>query len=252
MTTTPPTTQEILRPVETPSTRPTSLSDLKPKMQLSGRVVRIELSGAVIDAGVGAEGLVHISRLKKGRVNRVEEVVQVGQEVDVWVERVDATLGRLDLTMIRPLAFDWHQLRPGTRALGKVISLERYGAFVDIGAERSGLVHVSEMGEDYVARPDDVVKVGDTVEVVVLEADRKKKQIRLSMKGAQAAEVEEEAAEPAPATAMEIALRRAMEGSSEAAPAPSRPGTAPRKTRQAQEDLLARTLEQRAKTTAAK
>jgi transcriptional accessory protein Tex/SPT6 len=237
--------------VETPSTQSTSLSDLKPKMQLSGRVVRLELSGAVIDVGVGAEGMVHISRLKKGRVNRVEEVVQVGQEVEVWVERVDATLGRLDLTMIRPLAFDWHQLRPGTRAVGKS-SHWSATALVDIGAERSGLVHVSEMGDEYVARPDDVVKVGDTVEVVVLEADRKKKQIRLSMKGAQAVEVEEEAAEPPPATAMEIALRRAMEGSSDAATAQAKAGGVPRKTRQAQEDLLARTLEQRAKTTAAK
>ncbi|HMK08137.1 MAG TPA: S1 RNA-binding domain-containing protein, partial [Anaerolineales bacterium] len=145
-----------------------------------------------------------------------------------------------------------HNLRPGVRAVGKVVSMERYGAFVDIGAERSGLVHVSEMGDDYVARPEDVVKVGDAVEVVVLEADRKKKQIRLSMKAAQVAEVEEEADEPAPATAMEIALRRAMEGAEAPPPATPAAAPAPRKSRQAQDDLLARTLEQRAKTTAGK
>jgi ribosomal protein S1 len=221
-------------------------------MALAGRVTRLELSGAVVDVGVGTEGLVHISRLKRGRVNRVEEVVQVGQEVEVWVERVDETLARLDLTMIRPLAFEWHNLKPGVKAVGQVVSLERYGAFVDIGAERSGLVHVSEMGDDYVARPEDVVKVGDSVEVVVLEADRKKKQIRLSMKGAQVAEVEEESAEPPPATAMEIALRKAMEASTAAAAAPAKEAVAPRKSRQAQDDLLTRTLEQRAKTTAGK
>jgi ribosomal protein S1 len=219
-------------------------------MPLAGRVTRLELSGAVVDVGVGTDGLVHISRLKRGRVNRVEEVVQVGQEVEVWVERVDETLGRLDLTMIRPLAFEWHSLRPGVRAVGKVVSIERYGAFVDIGAERSGLVHVSEMGDDYVARPEDVVKVGETIEVVVLEADRKKKQIKLSMKGAQAIEVEEETAEAPTATAMEIALRKAMDETSTAA-APARPVTPP-KSRQVQDDLLARTLEQRAKTTAGK
>jgi ribosomal protein S1 len=144
------------------------LKDLKPGMPLKGRVTRIELSGAMVDVGGGSEGLVHLSRLKRGHVNRVEEVVQVGQEVEVWVERVDETLGRLDLTMIRPLAFDWHKLRPGVRAVGKVVTIERYGAFVDIGAERAGLVHVSEMGDDYIARPEDVVKVGETVEVVVL------------------------------------------------------------------------------------
>jgi ribosomal protein S1 len=229
------------------------LQDLKPGMALSGRVTRIELSGAVVDVGLGTPGLVHLSRLKSGRVNRVEEVVQVGQEVEVWVERVDPTLERLDLTMIRPLAFEWHKLRPGVRATGKVVTLERYGAFVDIGAERAGLVHVSEMGDDYVARPEDVVKVGDTVEVVVLEADRKKKQIRLSMKAAQAVEVEEEAAEPPPATAMEIALRRAMDGAaSEAAASSARNQPPERRTRQAQDDLLARTLAQRTKTTTGK
>ena len=237
--------------METPRPNPISLKDLKPGMPLTGRVTRLELSGAVVDVGVGTDGLVHISRLKRGRVNRVEEVVQVGQEVEVWVQRVDETLGRLDLTMIRPLAFEWHNLRPGVRAVGQVVSIERYGAFVDIGAERSGLVHVSEMGDDYVARPEDVVKVGGTVEVIVLEADRKKKQIRLSMKGAQAVEVEEETAEPPPATAMEIALRKAMEQNAPEAAAPAKPA-APPKARRVQEDLLARTLEQRAKTTAGK
>jgi ribosomal protein S1 len=237
--------------VDTSPATPTTLKDLKPGMPLSGRVTRLELSGAVVDVGLGTDGLVHISRLKRGRVNRVEEVVQPGQEVEVWVERVDETLGRLDLTMIRPLAFEWHKLRPGVRTVGKVVTIERYGAFVDIGAERSGLVHVSEMGDDYVARPEDVVKVGETVEVVVLEADRKKKQIRLSMKGAQAIEVEEEPAGPAPATAMEIALRKAMEVSAPASSEPAKPASPP-KTRLAQEDLLARTLQQRAKTTTGK
>jgi ribosomal protein S1 len=236
--------------VETSRPNPISLKDLKPGMPLNGRVTRLDLSGAVVDVGVGTDGLVHISRLKRGRVNRVEEVVQVGQEVEVWVERVDETLGRLDLTMIRPLAFEWHNLRPGVRTVGQVVSIERYGAFVDIGAERSGLVHVSEMGDDYVERPEDVVKVGGTVEVIVLEADRKKKQIRLSMKGAQAIEVEEETDEAPPATAMEIALRKAMDESSPAA-APAKPA-APPKSRRVQDDLLARTLEQRAKTTAGK
>jgi ribosomal protein S1 len=239
--------------VETTTDQPTSLDGLKPGTPLRGRVTRLELSGAMVDVGLGTEGLVHISRLKRGRVNRVEEVVQPGQEVEVWVERVDATLGRLDLTMIRPLAFEWHALKPGVRAVGTVVSIERYGAFVDIGAERSGLVHVSEMGDDYVARPEDVVKVGERVEVVVLEADRQKKQIRLSMKAAQAVEPEESAAEPPLATAMEIALRKAMEAApAEVATAAERPLSAQPKSRRAQEDLLARTLAQRAKTTTGK
>lgn len=217
-------------------------------MPLRGRVSRIELSGAIVDVGVGIEGLVHISRLKQGRVNRVDEVVQVGQEIETWVERVDPATGRLELTMIRPLAFEWRDLRPGVRATGRVVSIERYGAFVDIGAERAGLVHVSEMGEGYVSRPEDVVKVHDQVEVVILEADHKKKQIRLSMKAAEAVEVEDEAEEDKPAaTEMEIALRRAMEAKPSAlAQAQTAPSS---KARRKQDELLARTLESRAKTT---
>jgi small subunit ribosomal protein S1 len=235
--------------VETTPSSTTALKDLKPGMPLPGTVTRIELSGAFVDVGVGTEGRVHLSRLKRGRVNRVEEVVQVGQQVETWVERVDPTVGRLDLTMIRPLAYDWKALKPGVHARGKVVSIERYGAFVDIGAERTGLVHVSEMGSDYVSRPEDVVKVGDEVEVVVLEADSKKRQIRLSMKAAETAEIEEESADEAPAaTEMELALRRAMEAQS-AAPEPTRGTTSEDRARRQQNELLARTLRTRAKTT---
>lgn len=218
-------------------------------MPLHGRVTRIELSGALIDVGVGTDGLVHLSRLKKGRVNRVDEVVQVGQEVEAWVDRVDAAAGRLELTMIRPLSFEWRDLRPGVRATGRVVSIERYGAFVDIGAERAGLVHVSEMGDGYVARPEDVVRVNDQIEVVVLEADSKKKQIRLSLKAAQAADlVEEPVDEPPVATEMEIALRRAMESKADGAAGGAREAV-PSKTRKTQDEILARTLQSRAKTT---
>lgn len=229
---------------------PTTLQDLKRGTRLAGRITRLELSGAFVDVGLGTEGLVHISRLKSGRVNRVDEVVQVGQEVETWVERVDPASGRLELTMIRPLAFEWHDLRPGVRTTGRVVSIERYGAFVDIGAERAGLVHVSEMAEGYVSRPEDVVKVNDEIEVVVLEADRKKKQIRLSMKAAEAIEVaEDEAEEPPVATEMEIALRRAMESSASSAGTTSSAPMRSLKSRKKQDELLARTLENRAKTT---
>lgn len=235
--------------MENESKPPASLADLKPGMSVTGQVTRIELSGAVVDVGLDAEGLIHLSRLKRGRVNRVEEVLSVGQQVQAWVERVDATLRRLELTLIQPVRHPWHSLKPGLRTTGTVMSLERYGAFVDIGAERSGLVHISEMGEDYVARPEDVAKVGETVEVVVLEADAKKKQIKLSMKAAQAVEIPDEPEDETPqATEMEIALRRAME-SPQSGSRRDRQERSTRKTRGVQDDLLSRTLEQKQKTT---
>jgi ribosomal protein S1 len=231
---------------------PTPLSELKPKRQLSGRITRTELFGAFVDVGAEREGLIHISMLSRDRVNRVEDVVKPGQTVDVWVHHVDPVGGRLDLTMIRPLTHDWRDLKAGMRATGKVVKLEPFGAFVDIGAERSGLVHVSEMSNEYVSRPEDVVHVGDEVEVAVLEVDRKKKQIRLSMKAAVApAEVEEVAEEEPVATAMELAMRKALE--SDEAPAatplpetPSRPRS--RSHRNQQDEILSRTLQQKERT----
>ncbi len=231
-----------------PSTPPLRLSDLKPKMPLQGRVTKIEMFGAFVDVGLEVPGLVHISMLRREPVNRVEDVVQPGQEVEVWLHRVDPMAGRLELTMIRPVLVEWKDLKPGVSLRGKVVKLEKFGAFVDVGAERPGLVHVSEMSRDYVADPGQVVKVGDEVDVVVLEADRKKKQIRLSMKAAEVAPAEDEAAEPPPPTPMELALRKAMERSQERAAAASEtPAPAPRR-RKTQEEILARTLESRVRT----
>jgi ribosomal protein S1 len=233
---------------ETTSAAPTSLKDLKPGMHLAGKVTRIELFGAFVEAGLDREGLVHISRLKRERVNRVEDAVQVGQPIDVWVHQVDPISGRLELTCIQPLAFDWHHLKAGVRARGKVVKLERFGAFVDIGAERPGLVHVSEMSSDYVTRPEDVTHVGDEVDVVVLDIDRKKKQIRLSMKAASAPEEPEEVETEEPlATPMELALRKALE--QEEAPREPRPASpgprSPSASRRQQDDILSRTLRQK-------
>ncbi len=228
----------------------TPLKELQSNQALSGRVVRIELYGAFIDVGAEKEGLVHISMLKGGRVNRVEDVVQAGQEVQVWVHRVDAKAGRLELTMIRPVDLKWQDIKPGLRLKGKIVRLESFGAFVDVGAERPGLIHVSEMSVDYVKSPSEIVSVGDEVEVSVLDVDRKKRQIRLSMKVVDKEElVEEDVPEVPQLTAMEVAMRRAL-GQADQAPQPAGtngPGRS-RRSRKAQEDLLRRTLEQRLKT----
>jgi small subunit ribosomal protein S1 len=162
---------------------PTLDVELKPKAQLTGKVVKTTLAGAIVDVGQSVPGIVHISQLQAEPVKRVEDVVQVGQEINVWVRK--AKSDRIELTMIEPLGLEWRELKPETVVKGKVIRLETYGAFVEIGAERPGLVHISEMAHGYVKTPQEVVKEGDEVDVMVLEVDRKKKQIRLSMKATQ-------------------------------------------------------------------
>lgn len=224
------------------------LTEFKADDAVQGKVSNIKVAGAFIDVGAESEGFVHLSRLLP-RSNRVEDVLTVGQELELWVHKVDPDANRLELTMIRPTRLKWDQIKPGLRAIGSVTRLEKFGAFVDIGAERDGLVHVSEMSDGYVRDPSEVAKVGDEVEVAVLDVDRGKKQIRLTMNISLEAlmeDVEEEEQEELP-TAMELALRQALETPSPDSPSadPSQPTDEGRNT---QDDILARTLTERVKT----
>jgi ribosomal protein S1 len=157
-----------------------SAQTLEPKTKLSGKILKTTLAGALVDVGQTIPGVIHISQLSTDSVNKVEDVVKEGQVVDVWVRRVKKD--RIELTMIQPLALEWKEIEPEMVVKGKVVRLETYGAFVDIGAERPGMVHVSELAHGYVKTPSEVVKEGDEVEAKVLEVNRKKKQIKLSMK----------------------------------------------------------------------
>lgn len=249
------------------SAQPTGIADLQRKSKLTGTVLKTTLAGAVVDIGMETPGVVHISQLQEKPTNRVEDVVQVGQTVEVWVKRVDAKKGRLELTMIEPLALEWRDITPGMKLKGKVTRLEKFGVFVEVGAERPGLVHISEMTHDYIKTPGEVVKEGDEVEVQVLEINRRKKQIKLSMKALEEkpdvlvkaiqapkpkekTKTEEEATpeEPIP-TAMEMALREAVERSK------SREETPRIKKKQRASDsnqeiekILSRTLENKVRT----
>jgi ribosomal protein S1 len=164
----------------TEATVSAQVSALEPKTKLSGKVVKTTLAGVLVDIGQDLPGVIHISQLQNDQVNKPEDVVQVGQTVEVWVRRVKKD--RIELTMIEPLGMEWNEIKPETVVKGKVVRLESYGAFVDFGAERPGLVHVSEISRGYIKNPGEVVKEGDEVEAVVLDVNRRKKQIRLSMK----------------------------------------------------------------------
>ena len=164
--------------MDTTSTVPDN--GLQPKTRLSGKVIKTTIAGAIIDIGQKIPGVVHISQLQKDSVNRVEDIVKVGQDVTVWVRRVHDD--RVELTMVEPLLLEWRELKPDLVVKGRVSRLETYGAFVEIGAERPGLVHVSEISHDYIKNPSEVLKEGDEVEAKILDVDRRKKQIRLSIK----------------------------------------------------------------------
>jgi ribosomal protein S1 len=222
----------------------TSITELQPKTRLQGVVKETQLYGAVVDVGLEQDGLVHISQLAPTRVNRVSDVVKPGDSVTVWVTRVDLEKGRIGLTMVEPPKVDWRELQEGQTRTGSVTRLESYGAFVDIGAERPGLLHVREMSSGYVRHPSEIVQVGDEIEVRILKLDRQKRRIDLTMAGVEAATTTDIEREEEPAkTTMEIALQQAGQQHTHRQRREKRqpPELAER------EDILARTLEQHAK-----
>lgn len=245
------------------ATQPSSLDDLRPKMKVTGKVARLELYGAFIDLGVGSNAILHISQMKE-KVNRIADVLNVGDEVTVWVDKVDPERGQVMVTMLEPLAVEWGDLKEGASYTGTVTRLEKFGAFVDIGAEKEGLVHISELSHDYVKHPSEVLKPGDEVQVKVLSFSKRKRRIDLSIKVlledpktaaapepvyfAQQQEEFDEVEDEEMPTAMEIALRRAMGNDYKG----DRRKELARKSRQQQrrmrdeqEDIMARTLRMR-------
>lgn len=223
---------------------PVSIESLEAGMQVSGTVKRLELFGAFVDIGAGRDALLHISQLNRPNVRNVEDVLKVGEQVSVYVLKVDADSGRIALSMARPVAVNWNDLREGATVQGKVVRIENYGVFVDFGAERPGMVHVSELTNGFVRSPGDVVSIGDEVEARVLKVNRGKRQIDLSMKPDEevsAVDVLDDEDEEELPTAMEVALRLAMErtAGSESGDQRKRPRA---KQRDYQEDIIARTL----------
>jgi small subunit ribosomal protein S1 len=163
---------------------------LEPKAKLKGKILKTTLAGALVDVGQPIPGVLHISQIQKDPVNKVEDVLKDGQAVDVWVRKVRKD--RIELTMIQPLMFEWKDIQPEMVVKGKIVRLESYGAFVEFGAERPGMIHISELARGYVKSTSEVVKEGDEVEAVIINVDRQKRQIRLSLKALQPEVVEQE------------------------------------------------------------
>lgn len=226
---------------------PKSVGELLPKMELRGTVKRIELYGAFVDIGVGKDALLHISQLGQANVRNVEDVVKSGEEVTVYILKVDAATERVQLSLVKPPDFTWEELSEGTIVSGKVVRVESFGAFVDIGAERPAMIHVKEMADEYVNSAADRVKIGEVVQARIIKVDRKKRQIDMSMKAAEEPiempEADEEDAGSIP-TAMELALREAMDIKQDARSRRDKRerGDRDKQRRREQEDIIDRTL----------
>ena len=178
-------------------------SQLKNGTQLAGKVTRLESFGAFVDLGSGVEGLVHVSEISHRRVGHPQEVLAVGQQIQVAVLRTK-DLGqrrkeRISLS-IKALEKDpWQEIKEqfavGTVATGKVDGLEDFGAFVELAEGVRGLVHISEIADRRIGHPREVLSLEEEVKVVVLEVDARRQRLRLSINQVDALESEAHLAE---------------------------------------------------------
>lgn len=212
--------------------------------EIKGKVTRVELYGAFVDIGSDHDALLHISQLGRPDVRNVEDVLKVGDDITAYVLKVYQETGRIALTTEKPPETGWDDIQVGDIITGQVVRIENFGVFVDVGAERPGMVHVSELDAGFVKSPADVVSIGDQVEVRVIKVNRKKKQIDLSMKlSTKVEEVVPEDVEEMP-TAMALALQRAMSSDNrdEDEPSPRNKNKNVGKNQREREDILSRTL----------
>jgi len=163
------------------------LSKLQEGMILPGTISSIVDFGAFVDLG-GIDGLVHISELSWGHITHPNEVVKVGDQVEVKVLDVNVKRERISLGLKQTQEDPWKALVSkfpiDSIVDGKVTKLVPFGIFVDLGNSVEGLVHISELARGHVDTPDQVVAVGDEIKVKVMNIDEERRRVSLSMRAA--------------------------------------------------------------------
>jgi small subunit ribosomal protein S1 len=162
------------------------MAGLEKGQVLEGVVKNITNYGAFIDLG-GVDGLVHITDLSWGRISHPEEILQLDQKVNVVILDFDEEKKRIALGMKQLTPHPWDSLDPelkvGDKVTGKVVVVADYGAFIEILPGVEGLIHVSEMSwSQHLRTAHDFLKVGDTVEAVILTLDREERKMSLGIK----------------------------------------------------------------------
>ena len=171
---------------ERTSRRATLLSEMVPGDIRKGTVKNLTDFGAFIDLN-GLDGLLHITDMSWGRLSHPSEMLRVGQELDVVVLDINREKERVSLGLKQKEANPWDAIETkyplGTKVKGKVVNLVPYGAFVEVEPGVEGLVHVTELSwTKRIAKPSDVLKVGQELEAVVLGINREEQKISLGIR----------------------------------------------------------------------
>lgn len=153
---------------------------------LEGTVSGLASFGAFVDLG-GAEGLIHISEISWNRISSPADVLTVGQKIKVLVKDVDKASGKVSLSHKRALGEDpWDSFvkrhKPGEIVTCKITALKEFGAFAEIIPGVEGMIHVSQISEGRIDRPQDVLAVGDEVRVKIMDIDIPDRKVNLSIR----------------------------------------------------------------------
>jgi len=161
------------------------LDELEVGQVRKGRVTNVKNYGAFVDVG-GIEGLLHVSEMSWKKLKTPNEKVAVGQELDVFILGVDRVKGKVALGLRQLEPDPWVQAaeiyKAGQIVEGKIVRLVRFGAFAELANGIEGLIHISELSWDPIARPEDVVKPGDQVTLKILRVLPDEQKIGLSLK----------------------------------------------------------------------
>ena len=163
-----------------------------------GKVKSLTSYGAFVDLG-GVDGMVHVSELSWLRIAKPADVVKVGDTLEVFVKEVDKEAKKISLGYKKEEDNPWEILRRdypvGTVAKAKIVSMTAFGAFANLIPGIDGLIHISQISYDRVAKPEDVLSVGQEVDVKITDIDFDKHRVSFSMKALLEAPAKEEAEE---------------------------------------------------------
>ncbi len=152
---------------------------------VEGKVMRFTDYGAFVDIG-GVDGLLHISEISWGKLKHPQEILKIGDIINVKILSLNEEKGKISLglkqTQPEPWSLVGTKYQIGQTLEGKVVQLKEYGAFVELEAGLDGLVHISEIANKRVENVFDELKLGETVEVKIMEIDPERKRISLSIK----------------------------------------------------------------------
>jgi len=152
---------------------------------VEGEVKRLADFGAFVEID-GVDGLLHVSEISWGRVNKPSDVLKVGDKVNVYILDVDKDNRKLSLSMKKLIENPWNNIDQkylvGNTVMGTVVRFANFGAFVELEPGVDGLVHISQISEKRIAKPGDVLTIGETVKAKIIEVDKENKKIGLSIR----------------------------------------------------------------------